>query len=396
MGISLTIPTKTTVQAPNQGSFRRIATSGCVALSVLFFLLVLTEFISFACFRIFQSSQAGVLNKPYVYKDREWARAYWSEFVNSYRNQYKSYIVWRRAPFSGKLINVDENGNRRTVNPRCSQDSYNIWMFGSSVLWGTGVSDEQTIPSLLSEKYAGAVGPVCITNFGETGFVNTQEVVQLMLALKHMPQSPALVIFYDGTPDAFAPFQSDKVDVHGNFERIREQVEKAREKKGGFVYLAETNTARLLKAVLSDLSGRQSMAAGSVSARRNIEAMVQMTVENYLANMRVVETLSSGYGFQYVSIWGPTLFLGQKPLTPEERALLKAYEKETPAEGELFRRTYDALFAAGNQHIVNAEDMFDHTAESLYLDLGHTGPAGDRIAAARIFEILRQRGLLNH
>jgi hypothetical protein len=215
-----------------------------------------------------------------------------------------------------------------------------------------------------------------------------------MLALKHAPRKPALVVFYDGTPDAFAPFETDKGDVHANFERIREQVEKARGKKGGFAYFTETNTGRLLTAVLSELRRRQAMGSAPATPVPNLEAMARVTATNYLENMRVVQGLSRAYGFRYVSIWAPTIFLGHKPLSKEERALLKLYDTETPGEGELFRETYDALFSKGDQHIVDAEGMFDQTDESLYLDIAHTGSRGNRIAANRIFEILHERGLL--
>src|SRR5262245_52269487 len=70
--------------------------------------------------------------KSSYYLDKPWAAQYWREFALSRRSRYHSYVVWRRAPFAGTTINIDEDGLRRTPGARCRSDSYKVFTFGSS------------------------------------------------------------------------------------------------------------------------------------------------------------------------------------------------------------------------------------------------------------------------
>ena len=104
-------------------------------------------------------------------------REYWKEFVPSNKVTYHQYVLWRRAPYQGALISIDENGVRRTLHTRCDDQTFTIWTFGDSVMWGAGAPDGETIPSLLARDYEKAGKPVCIVNYAEKGWSNTQEMV---------------------------------------------------------------------------------------------------------------------------------------------------------------------------------------------------------------------------
>jgi len=47
------------------------------------------------------------------YKNIEWARAHSTEWSNL-KSEYRSYIGWRRLPYKGQTINIDEKGIRMT------------------------------------------------------------------------------------------------------------------------------------------------------------------------------------------------------------------------------------------------------------------------------------------
>src|SRR5262249_22054556 len=80
------------------------------------------------------------------YAKQEWAHQYWREFLQSRKTQYHAYTVWRRAPFKGKTINIDERGIRVTPGSDCSTGSLKVFTFGGSPMWGTGSPDWGTIP----------------------------------------------------------------------------------------------------------------------------------------------------------------------------------------------------------------------------------------------------------
>ena len=70
---------------------------------------------------------------------------------------------------------------------------------------------------LLAEQNDKAGRSVCVRNYGETGWVSTQELIKLMLELKRTGRKPDLVIFYDGANDVYLPYQYGRVDVHNQF-----------------------------------------------------------------------------------------------------------------------------------------------------------------------------------
>src|SRR3954451_8179244 len=81
-------------------------------------------------------------------------------------------------------------------------------MFGGSTLCGIGARDHYTIPSFLSKMLTQAFPErIRVTNYGTTGFVNTQEMILLIRELQRGCR-PQIVIFYDGYNDTFSAFQN--------------------------------------------------------------------------------------------------------------------------------------------------------------------------------------------
>ncbi len=375
--------------APVPSRYAQLVVRLSISVSVLVVLVITTELISGALLSIPQAKESGGIHHSY-YKDKPWAAQYWREFQLSKRQQYKPYVVWRRAPFKGKYINVDENGLRRTVNPDCSLGARQIWTLGASTLWGMGAPDDQTIPSILSREYARAVGPVCVTNFAESAWVSSQNVIELEIALKHAARPPDLVIFYDGLADVLPVYQSGSPDVHFGFEKVRSLVEAGQAKRSSFAYVKETGTWRLITSIMTEVASTKNTHAPTRRQSPNVDNLAKKTVENYRANMKVVAALSAEYGFPYISFWEPMALSGNKPLTPAERDLLASIERETPGLPELTRRTYDLMFSANDLHITDISDTFDHSNSDIYMEVGHITPEGNRQVALRILDFLRK------
>src|SRR5262249_54558306 len=120
------------------------------------------------------------------------------------------YVYWRHASHRGEHINIDDAGIRRTWAAPESGDPKQarpkVFLFGGSTMWGVPVRDDFTIPSAVAKKLAGKGAPADVTNFGETAYVSTQEVMTLVLELRkgHVPD---VVVFYDGVNDTASAFQ---------------------------------------------------------------------------------------------------------------------------------------------------------------------------------------------
>src|SRR5262249_39592054 len=142
------------------------------------------------------------------YSSKDWAQTYWHEHRLSGKQRFYPYVGWRRAPFKGKTIVIDENGLRSTPGADCRAGSFKVFTFGESSMWGPGSPDWGTIPANVQkglEKIR--QGPVCVMNFAEAGYVSTQDVIMLSLQLRS-GNIPDLVLFYSISGDIVAANQS--------------------------------------------------------------------------------------------------------------------------------------------------------------------------------------------
>ena len=160
------------------------------------------------------------------YGQAEWVAEYFREYLGSYRTHWEPYVYWRRVPFEGRYVNIDERGIRRTANaPHPGEgigESTRIFMFGGSTLWGTGARDDYTIPSYVSRELEAQGFRVEVTNFGEAGYVSTQEVIALLRQLQE-GNIPDLVVCYDGANDVYSTYQQGRGGRPQNeFQRERE------------------------------------------------------------------------------------------------------------------------------------------------------------------------------
>ena len=161
-----------------------------------------------------------------VYAGVSWADEYLKELEECSVTRWTSYVYWRRQPYQGRHINVDADGVRRTWT--CPEDGsgtgepLRIFTFGGSAMWGVGARDDFTIPSFLARKLQEKGIRCQVTNFGESGYVSTQEVIALLQQLRD-GNIPDLVIFYDGVNDIYSAYQQQVAGLPQNeFHRARE------------------------------------------------------------------------------------------------------------------------------------------------------------------------------
>src|SRR5262245_43968292 len=134
------------------------------------------------------------------YANIDWAEQHFRELIraqpnvsNHARTDFKSFIGWRRHPFTGETINVEgPYAQRRTVNKNQAVDAKRAYFFGGSSMWGTGANDEGTIPSQFA-----ALTRMRSDNFAEAGYTAHQNLMFLIQLLQE-GHRPDLVLFYDG------------------------------------------------------------------------------------------------------------------------------------------------------------------------------------------------------
>ena len=368
---------------------KRFAIRLCVAVTLGVILLVAGEFYSYRRdLPTAQDTMEPAIKLELSQQGNAEEREYWKEFEQANKVTYHPYVLWRRAPYQGQLIAINQDGVRRTLNTQCDDQTFTIWMFGDSVMWGAGAPDAGTIPSLVAAHYQKAKKEVCIVNYGEKGWSNTQELIGLIEQLKHTSRKPDIVLFYDGGTEAFTAYQSGEADVHSNYNGFKQYLDNwSAAKKAGFSYLRETNTYHLLEKIAAREPLHRKRVGASHAEARDVEGLSTGVIENYLANMNTVELLAQQYGFRPIFAWYPNLAVGHKQQTPYEAQVLRMEYQKFPGLGEIYRAAYRRAREVRRPDFYYLGDMLDDQKESLYVGISHLQPEGNKIVADRLFEL---------
>jgi hypothetical protein len=320
-------------------------------------------------------------------EDRSWFATYWEEFNSSTYAavQSVSYSNWYRYPFKSRYINVDQAGRRATWNqdPDDAPGLLRVWIFGGSTVWGTGARDEFTIPSymskMLAERYPHRFH---VVNYGQDGYVMTQEVVTLLREIQRN-SVPDIVVFYDGYNESFTAFQRGAAGFPMNEDnRIREFniLHPSRARDFYLEVLSRTNTFQLIQGVRRAL--RPEAVANPLKDRNN-EALAQDVVRVYFRNVEFVSAMEKQFGVAAQFFWQPSVYTRARPTKQEvsmihasdEHALL--YRKIHEAMKRVDRATHPAKF----RDISNVLDRYGGTA---FIDTVHATELANEVIAREI------------
>jgi len=325
-----------------------------------------------------------------------WVGGYPREARAALREQWRSYVYWRLYPYRGANINIDAQGIRQTWNASSAPTpgQPRMFMFGGSTMWGWGARDEFTIPSLVAKRLAETARPApWVVNYGETGYVSTQEVITLMLELRK-GHVPSVVVFYDGVNDAWAGFQSKVAGQPQNeVNRVREFNSRTRFNwREGL--LGRLALFRLARGVM----GQVDPATSSSTPRRFLDPEAAgAVVDAYLGNVRIVNALARQYGFRAVFFWQPTIF-SKKTLSPDEERwrlteprrpgrTAPAFAQEYQAFNETFR---ERLRASKLDNVIDLSGLFEDDTRTIFIDRFHVSEAGNAKVADAIAQSLKR------
>jgi hypothetical protein len=296
-----------------------------------------------------------------VYKDTPWAARHFQEF-RSLKSSYEDFIGWRRQPFSGETITIDEEGYRFTPWPAGKPSEQVIHVYGGSTVWGTGADDASTIPARLSE-----ITGKRAFNFGESGYVAHQSLNLLMKNFA-LGQKPEFVIFYDGVNDVSLKCRSE-ISFFGTAQEQRLKT--------------LTTESRVLRLIVTGL-GLSSFT--SVTSPYDCDTNPQKA--NHIADMLVLDwlaakQLSEVQGARFIGILQPVSYLGRPNAgyLVQDEQLKKQFEIVYP----LFRRK----LAERNISYTDLSAIFDDGPQ-VYIDFCHVTPEGNSIVASRISQIMGQ------
>lgn len=304
------------------------------------------------------------------YYSGEDMQAFLAETEAATQVDFEPYYHWRARPYAGRFVNVDTAGNRKTVKyPR--RDAKRLFCMGGSTMWGRGVPDPLTIPSLLQKRLGHGYD---VYNLGEQGFVAVQEL-NLLLERLALGDVPDIVVFYDGVNDGYAGTYSPGVPRHpqkvgADFEHLAAQ---QRQGFGATVFealLSRTNYRRLRP----DPTEAWRPPAG------DLESRVAATLDAYEAFVRQAQGIAAAYDFAVHFFWQPNIYSMTKEPTPYEQQILDASDPLLAASQKAVYEAARQRFADGGP-VVFLGHVFDAVKEPVYIDFCHARPRGNRLVA---------------
>ncbi|MCB2221447.1 MAG: SGNH/GDSL hydrolase family protein [Bacteroidetes bacterium] len=365
-----------------KGFFRRLREIWIIAGITLLIFLFIELF--FRIFFLFSSDPDPRIHAD-CYKNADWVADYYKEFNNCNASTWESYVYWRRIHFEGQFINVTKDQLRKTVfqhNPSSDYDPLiTIYMFGGSAMWGTGVRDEYTLPSLLGKELTKKGYRVEIINYGESGYVSSQELIELQLQLR-AGYIPDLVIFYDGANDMFSSLQQNKAGLPQNENNREKEFNTLSEKKKSFlVFFESLKTLATMKFIRQKFISEPDHEA--LLSEYNLNQLAEETIRVYNENLRLVFSLAEGYNFHSVFYWQPLIFFKDSKSAYEKSELEKA-DWSKP----FIQLSRDNL-SGSEIHLENLDfydlsNFFVTESEPIFIDWCHVGEYGNTRLAKRI------------
>jgi len=320
-------------------------------------------------------------------QDQSWFRAYWEEFNKSTYAavQSVSYSNWHRYPFTGRYINVDHVGRRATWNqgPEDVPGVIRVGIFGGSTVWGTGARDEFTIPSYISKMLAERhPHRFHVINYGQDGYVTTQEVVTLLREIQRN-SFPDIVVFYDGYNESFTAFQRGAAGFPMNEDnRMREFniLHPSRARDFYVEVLSRTNTFQLIQGVRRAV--RPEAVADPLQDRNN-ETLAQDALRVYFRNVEFVSVMEKQFAFAAQFFWQPSVYTRARP-TKQEVSMIHASDEHAL----LYRKIHEAMKRVDRaSHPANFRDIsnvLDGYGGTAFIDTVHATELVNEVVAREI------------
>jgi len=327
---------------------------------------------------------------PAAYAASSWYRDFTREYDATRPQRWLSYLYFGRLPsFHGRYVNIDSLGHRVTPQPAIPAiPRARVYFLGGSTMWGTEQRDDHTIPAEASRRLQALAGPgarIEVTNFGESGYVFTQDVLNLILQLRAGAR-PDVVVFYDGINDVFATVQAGVAGVPQNESKRAAEFDMGRAlDRTGFVRgprrdlraIALLTVAEFKQLALVDWL-ESMMPKPPAKPFIPADSAARSTVKIYAEQARMVEALSQLYGFTAIYVWQPSFHGTQKQLTPyEERRMMTirndSFQRRLQEVHRLIPAILDsAMSAVAPGRFVDASSLFRNDSTTVFVDrIGH-------------------------
>jgi hypothetical protein len=319
-------------------------------------------------------------------------------------NRYYPYVEFIQAPFVAPDMLSRPEGYRVIGRDQASwpppKNGKTVFVFGGSTTLGSGVMNQQTIPSYLQKWLRANFGnDVNVYNFGTGSHYSTQEILFFFDWLRKGVR-PDLAIFVDGLNDHY--FTDDRSALSAFLEQAYDrQVGNASRE----VTVVEGPWQRIGKAALSLPLARsivrEKASTGSVITSQSEDAASKLelpapprpatpeelatsVLDRYIINMKTATGMGTANGVPTFFVWQPV---------PLYKLDLTTHPFEIEPKHQLHRIGYPIMFERFKNHALPSNfawcaDVQEGLHEMLYVDQVHYRPALAQLVAQCITQNL--------
>lgn len=352
--------------------------------SIMFFLSVV--FLNFSCWIILRLRMEKKVDDRYllpVYQDKNYSKQIFEEF-NTLKTDYYSYIEWRRLKFIGKTTHINEQGYRYNPNMRNVAFGKNVCFLGGSTMWGTGVDDFNTIPSIWNNlKGNNNFNGV---NLGESGFDSRQSLesfINLIVSGKKID----CVVCYVGVNEISRCRKIITSNSHVYEKTFRDKIN---EDNSYPRYMLYRYTQTLIKDVYNKIKKNKNddyQYQCDCNAKRT-----EVVAETMFSNLKIIKHLVESQGGIFIAILQPVIYVGNPDKSYLQKYTNNVFEKEDLNYRALYEKIL-SLRESKYQWLINFTHAFDKR-KNIYIDHCHVGNQGNRIIAEKLDSLIKTQHLL--
>lgn len=255
------------------------------------------------------------------------------------------------------------------------KDAINIFAFGGSSTFGSGVNDDGTWPYLLQQLLSVKNKNYRVSNFGVGTFAlhdETYLLTQLLIAGK----KPDIAVFFDGVNEDICPMVDRSEPYRDYFENP--------------IYNAikTTSTYKLISKIKGKIVPSDSNIRNVNLTKEQYESCARTNYVNYVS---YINQLSAKFGFKSIFVLQPNGSL----IDNYADYSFPFYGNPGEPIRDYYNKYYDAiLFEAKNAGVINIVDrrnLFSSQAKTktdLFVDWQHPALAGNAIVAAEVLKII--------
>lgn len=327
-----------------------------------------------------------------IYRNEPWAADFFREYKKIVRFKLDPLIGWRTKATSGRFINVDQRGVRRTFGAKRDSTAESLFFLGGSTVWGEGARDHFTLASLLAKQLRRENLSVRVTNYGERAYTNQQSLTRLVHLLLR-GEVPDYVILYSGANEVIRPYIYGKPGIFqfSEFDEFLIQRDSNSLVRFGLLAAETVQKHSLIYRTVKKLTRRIKKSSGvpGVADAYSTEQLHRLAGEiagNYLRSVRLLNNLARTYGFQVITVLQPVIFT--KPHLSEEERTIDTWTQNAKLK-QLYLDTYRQILERQPLHLHDLSGVFTSETRTIFMDFCHISEYGNAEVARAIFEIIK-------